>query len=259
MLAKFVAAKQKEIDELRRLADAGRLPSPLTREIGAFSRALRSRREPLPVIAEYKRASPSIGPIREDLSPEEVAAQYAAGGASALSILTETDYFRGDFDYLRRAAEAAPLPILRKDFLFDPIQIDATAASPASALLLIVRLTPLAELLRNLRERAKSYGIEAVVEIFDDEDLKIARDSGAKIIQVNARDLQSLRVDRRECLKMIKRNKPLSHETWIAASGVSQREHLREAADAGYAAALVGSALMKTGSPGENLKKLLAP
>ena len=257
MLNKFIAAKQREIGALRALAESGGLPPSSDARRPSFSGALLAHGSPIAVIAEYKRASPSLGKIRDSLEVEDVAAQYARGGAAAMSVLTEEDWFAGDFDYLRRAAAASDLPLLRKDFIFDPLQIDMTASSPASALLLIVRLTPDAKALRSLRERAEGHGLECVVEIFDEGDLSVARESGARLIQANARDLSSLRVDRGAALRLARDNPPQDGEVWIAASGVSAPAHLREAADAGYSAVLVGTSLMRSGLPEENLSALL--
>ena len=147
--------------------------------------------------------------------------------------------------------------MLRKDFIFHPLQVAAALSTPASALLLIVRLTPDAGLLRELREQAEAGGMEAVVEVFDARDVALARESGANIIQVNARDLASLAVDRRACLALAKECPPREGELWIAASGMSCRSDLEEAAKAGFRAALVGSALMEHGRPGEALRALL--
>lgn len=286
-LERFYKAKLAEVEQLRLLAASGQLPEPLP-VVGHGSRpdfaaALRGERamagampharhgarhnvdSRLAIIAEYKRASPSRGVICESLSVEDAARQYAGAGAAALSVLTEETYFHGRMDYLSRAAMPAiyadcacnPLPLLRKDFIFDPLQVQATAASPASALLLIVRLTPEVGLLRHLRELAETYGMQAVVEVFDQEDLRLARESGARIIQVNARDLQSFAVDRAACLALPVACPPESHELWVAASGISRPEHLTEAACAGYDAVLVGSALMEGGKPGAALAALL--
>lgn len=272
-LERFYTAKQAEVHALRRAAELGKLPAPLGARRPDFAQALlmrgpcargraEGRKAPLAVIAEYKRASPSRGVICESLAVEEAVRQYAEAGARALSILTEESYFHGRLDFLERAAapglyQDAPLPLLRKDFIFDALQVRATAATPASALLLIVRLTPDAALLRRLRETAESLGMQAVVEVFDAEDLRIARESGARIIQVNARDLQHLSVDRAACLALARACPPEPHEIWVAASGISRNEHLREAAEAGYRAALVGSALMEGGRPGAALSALL--
>lgn len=265
-LDRFRVAKQSEIAKLRCLAEQGKLPEPVPgkkheqfcRAIGTPSGMSGAR---VAVIAEYKRASPSRGTIREDLDVGEVALQYAQAGASALSILTEEHHFHGNLDYLWQAhaafaANACP-PLLRKDFIFDPLQVQATAATPAAALLLIVRLTPDAHLLRLLREQAEQAGMSAVVEVFDEEDLHLARESGARIVQVNARDLQSFAVDREACLQLARRCPPNSGEIWIAASGIDRAVHLTQAADAGFSAVLVGTALMEQGNPGNNLAALL--
>lgn len=265
-LERFRAAKAPELAALRRAAREGTLPPPWKGPRPDFAAALCARPAPGPlaVIAEYKRASPSRGVICEALSVEEVARLYAAAGAAALSVLTEEEWFHGELDFLARAARAleaagAPrLPLLRKDFIFDPLQVAATAATPASALLLIVRLTPQVAELRALREAAESFGMAAVVEVFDAADLALARESGARIIQVNARDLDSLRVDRDTPLALIRAHPPLAGEVWIAASGMDSFAHLAQAADAGYAAALVGTALMAGGEPGAALGRLLS-
>lgn len=264
LLERFRKAKEAEVEALRALEAQGALPAVYEGQRPDFAMALTRRApgSPLAVVAEYKRASPSRGVICESLDVEDVARQYAAAGASAVSVLTEETFFRGRLEYLASAADPAlyngpRTPLLRKDFIFDPLQVRATAATPASALLLIVRLTPDAAILRALREQAEGYGIQAVVEIFDAEDLRLARESGARIIQVNARDLESLAVDRDACLQLIQACPPANGELWIAASGMSSAEHLRAAASAGYHAALVGSALMEGGNPGEALAALL--
>ena len=262
-LERFHQAKQAEVAALRLAAERGTLPEPLTSPRPDFAAALSlpALGAPLAVVAEYKRASPSRGVIREDLDVEEVVRQYAAAGADALSILTEETWFHGRLDFLTRAAApglypAAPLPLLRKDFIFDSLQVRATAATPASALLLIVRRTPEARLLRQLREEAEGFGLHAVVEIFDAADLRLARESGARIIQVNARDLQTFAVDRAACLSLARSCPPENGEIWVAASGISHAEHLVQAAEAGYQAALVGTALMEQGKPGAALAAL---
>ncbi|MBQ4124933.1 MAG: indole-3-glycerol-phosphate synthase, partial [Desulfovibrio sp.] len=159
----------------------------------------------------------------------------------------------------RAALGAAGLgqPLLRKDFICDALQVEATFATPASALLLIVRFTPDAGRLRDLRQLAESQGLDAVVEVFGEADLETARESGARIIQVNARDLDSFKVDRQACLGLARRHPPLPGEAWIAASGVLERAHLEEAVEAGFAACLVGTALMEGGRPGDALAQLL--
>lgn len=260
-LERFIEAKREEVVRLESMGEEAFRPWPGRRP--SFRRALGAKGAgPLAVVAEYKRASPSRGVICESLEPEEVALQYAAAGARAVSVLTEERYFHGSLAYLSRMAQAmekadTAVPLLRKDFIFHPLQVSATLATPASAVLLIVRLTPDARLLRDLRESAEAGGLDAVVEVFDERDVALARESGASILQVNARDLASLRVDRRACLSLAEGCPPREGELWIAASGMSCRADLEEAARAGFHAALVGSALMEGGRPGEALQRLL--
>lgn len=259
MLEKFQKAKAGEIAALLRESKSPSWREPQVVSRPSFLEALENNGR-IRVIAEYKRASPSRGVIRPDLTPEEVAEEYVKGGASALSILTEKQFFQGDMDFLRRAGECLEnknIPLLRKDFIYHPIQIVETAKTRASAILLIVRCIPDADKLRDFRLLAQKYNLEAVVEVFDKKDLEIARESGARVIQANARDLDSLRVSREACLKLLAENPARPHEKWIAASGIEKPEHLKAAADAGYDACLIGSALMEKPSPGNALKELL--
>jgi indole-3-glycerol phosphate synthase len=205
------------------------------------------------IIAEYKRSSPSRGVINEGISPAEIARLYTEGGAQAISVLTEEKYFGGKLEFLQEIASHTTLPLLRKDFLFDELQVRETATTPASALLLIVALTPEVSHLRALRQLAESFKIEAVVEIFNEAELELARASGAKIIQVNNRNLETLEVDMTTTLRLI--NHRLPQERWIAASGIDSREALTRLA--GYDAALVGSSLMASKDPKQALKRLL--
>lgn len=257
LLDNFKKAKEPEIRELRRLERAGLLPVPRQGRRPDFLQALQAppSDQSLAIIAEFKQASPSRGIIAEGLSPELVAEQYAHAGASCISVLTEEQFFKGELGFLDRMA-APGVPLLRKDFIMDPLQVTATAATAASAMLLIVRFTPDAGLLRTLREQAESFGIHAVVEIFDETDLILARQSGARIIQVNARDLDTLKTDRQICLDLVRFRQ--DGEIWIAASAMEQPSHLTAAAQAGYHAALIGTALMQNGKPGDNLSSLIA-
>ncbi len=259
---RFVKAKQAELARLKTRDGA---PRPRVFERPSFARALKagSSAGPLPVIAEYKRASPSRGRICDAVSVTDAVIAYAGNGASALSILTEEQYFDGSLKYIdlaRRTLDArgfGAVPILRKDFLFDPLQIEATAATSASAFLLIVRMLPDAAALRDLRLLGQKYGLEAVVEVFDGDDLERARLAGAKIIQVNARDLVTFKVERQLCLDVLQKAGKRENEAWIAASGMEEHVHLLEAKAAGFDAALVGTALMRHGTPGPDLERLL--
>lgn len=264
MLEKFYAAKQSEIAMLRHDAEQGvlsvALPTPQASVRPSFHKALQNKRNIPHLIAEFKRASPSQGDIAMHLDPAEVAADYAKGGASCISVLTEESFFKGHIDYIK-AVQNCTLPILRKDFIFDPLQIFQTAATPASALLLIVALTPDVKLLRQLREQAEAFSLDAVIEIFTHEELLMARESGARIIQINARDLNTLQTDRKACLTFAQQYRQCkqagANELWIAASGIETHTHLLEAHELGFDAVLVGTHLMRGGQPLEAVKKLL--
>jgi indole-3-glycerol phosphate synthase len=256
----FKKAKALEIRALERQEAAGLLPAPYPGSRPDFADRLRRQAESrgLAVIAEYKRASPSRGRLNLDLSPERAALAFSQGGAAAMSVLTEKSRFRGRRNFITRAwaggGELRNLPILRKDFILDPLQVRATAALPAAALLLIVKLTPMVAKLRELRLVAESFGLQAVVEVLDEADLDLARASGATIIQVNARNFQDLSVDLNRALTLARRRG--AGETWIAASGISRPEELLDAAHAGFTAALVGTTLMRDGQPAEALRRL---
>jgi indole-3-glycerol phosphate synthase len=262
MFEYFRKAKALEIRALERLAKAGLFPEACPGPRLDFAGRLRRRAadQGLAIIAEYKRASPSRGNLALDLSPEQAALDFIQGGAAAMSVLTEKSRFRGRRHFITRAWEGGAglfdLPVLRKDFILDPLQVRATAALPAAALLLIVRLTPRADRLRELRLLAEGFGLQAVVEVLDEADLDLARASGATIIQVNARDFQDLSIDLNRALDLARRHAAGAGELWIAASGLSRAEELKAAAEAGFTAALVGTALMPGGQPAEALRRL---
>lgn len=246
-LERFREAKMPEVERLR-------LQPPTTVFKGSRPAFLPARNDGrLSIIAEYKRSSPSRGVINEGISPAEIARLYTEGGAQAISVLTEEKYFGGKLEFLQEIASHTTLPLLRKDFLFDELQVRETATTPASALLLIVALTPEVSHLRALRQLAESFGIEAVVEIFNEAELELARASGAKIIQVNNRNLETLEVDMTTTLRLIKRRLP--QERWIAASGIDSHEALTRLA--GYDAALIGSALMSDQNPKQALQAII--
>lgn len=252
MLDRFRQAKAAEIAALEHLAAAGRIPAPYALPRPSFTGSLRSAGT-RPLIAEYKRASPSRGELNMRTTPEEAAAAYAEAGAGAMSVLTEETYFKGEVSFLDRAAGPG-LPLLRKDFIFHPLQVDQTAATPASAMLLIVRMLDEPGL-RGLLARARSFGLESVVEIFDTADLALARKAGAEIIQVNNRDLDRLVVDMAVSRRLIREKR--GGEFWITASGIDAPEQLENLLASGFDAALVGSSLMRDGDPGQALRALL--
>ncbi len=256
MLARFREAQLPGIHRLRALSASGQLPAPWefpTREgRPCFSRALRAGGSPA-IIAEYKRASPSRGVINTELTPADVARMYAANGAAAFSVLTEEAHFQGSLGYLADMAFAGK-PMLRKDFLLDPLQVAETAATPASALLLIMRMFDGADDVREMIGLAAEHGLECVCEVFDEADLDMARWAGAEIIQVNNRDLDLLVTDLDVSRRLVRTRG--QGELWISASGLDCPAQLEEMADLGFDAVLIGTSLMSRPDPGAALAEL---
>jgi indole-3-glycerol phosphate synthase len=256
MLERFRQAQLPGIARLHKLKSEGRMPAPQAHssagERPSFSGAIQ-RSEFLPVIAEYKRASPSRGVINLNLTPADVARMYAQAGAACFSVLTEEAHFQGSLAFLSDMAFAGR-PLLRKDFLIDPVQVEETAATPASALLLIMRMFPGAAEVREMLDECARFGLEAVCEVFDESDLDLARWAGAQIIQVNNRDLDRLVTDLGTSRRLAPEKRP--DELWISASGLETPEHLAEMAGLGFDAVLIGTSLMSAPDPGAALARL---
>jgi len=214
-----------------------------------FRRAL--VREPMAVIAEIKRRSPSKGDLAIDLDPRKVAAAYRAGGAAALSVLTEPDHFSGSLDDLAGAREAG-LPVLRKDFLIDPWQIFESRAEGADCVLLIARVV--GDGLAGLTNLARSLGMDALVEVYDEADVERALDVGADLVGINHRDLSTFEVDVNRTAKLA----PMLPDgvVVVALSGVSTRSEVTGLADAGAHAVLVGESLVTSDDPAAALRAL---
>jgi len=223
-------------------------PSP------SLSQALvRGPNESIRMIAEVKRASPSRGPIRPDLVLEDLVSSYVRGGASAISVLTEPDYFGGDLSDIGRAREVASLPILRKDFIIDGYQLLESRAAGASAVLLIVALLE-REMLASLLEEGRGLGLEALIEVHDEAELKTALEVGAEIVGINNRDLKTLQVDLGTTLRLAQLVP--SDRVLVSESGYSRREEVVTALQAGVHAILVGEALVRSERPEELIAEL---
>ncbi|MDJ0785943.1 MAG: indole-3-glycerol phosphate synthase TrpC [Myxococcota bacterium] len=194
------------------------------------------------VIAEVKRRSPSKGLIRADFDPIEIARAYTRGGAAALSVLTDEFYFGGHLDFLPAIREATPLPLLRKDFVVDPYQLDEARAAGADAALLIVSALS-GELLSSLYEHARDLGLDVLVEVHDEAEMERARALGADLVGINNRDLRQFTTD----LATTERLAPLSPEgaVLVSESGIFEPEHVERLTAAGASAFLVGESLMR--------------
>lgn len=207
------------------------------------------------VIAECKKASPSAGLLRADFDPVALARSYEKAGAAAISVVTEPDFFQGDPAWLAQVREEVSVPVLRKDFIVSPRQIEETALLGADAVLLIQRILTPAQL-TELIETARRLDIDVLLELFTDESPQPAVDSGVEIIGVNARDLATfeLRLDQVAGLAAAIPDDRVR----VAESGIHSRDDLQRLATAGYDAFLVGTHLVRSGEPGRALGDLLA-
>ena len=216
-------------------------------------------RHEINVIAEIKYASPSRGKILDPalISPVDVAGEYVAGGAKALSILTEPKYFMGAYENVMAARGANPgIPILMKDFFFKPYQVHFARHIGASVVLLVVRYLDQARL-KDLHDLAKELGLGVLVEIHNADELESALKLNCRVIGVNNRNLDTLKVDlktARELCEAIPEG-----VIKICESGISERSEIDAFRALGYEGFLVGTSLMKNGQPGAAIRQLLAP
>lgn len=251
MLPEIVAATRRRLPELTDrseslMAVASRLPPP-----PSFRRALEA--PGMSVIAEVKRRSPSRGDLAPDLDPPAQALRYAAGGAAAVSVLTEPEYFSGSPDDLAAVAGAVDIPVLRKDFIVHPAQVWEARALGASAVLLIVGVLDRHELASLLAVCAEA-GLDPLVEVHDAAEARIAVDAGARLVGVNNRDLTDFSVD----LATAEAVAPLLAEVpvTIAESGIFTGADAARMAAAGYDAVLVGEALVKAPDPAALVREM---
>ena len=256
ILARILETKRAEVAEARRarpLADvdaAARAAGPVR---GLRAALLRPPGAPVRVLAEIKRASPSAGAIRAGADPAEIAADYAAHGAAAISVLTDATYFDGELGFLARCRERIALPLLRKDFTIDAYQVaEARAAGADGVLLIVAALEPpqLAELLA----AASEYGLDALVEVHDAREADAALAAGATLVGVNHRDLKTFAIDM-SLTGAIAPQLP-AHVVLVAESGIRTAADVRALGDAGAHAVLVGEQLMRAPSPGAALEAL---
>ncbi|MEW6058873.1 MAG: indole-3-glycerol phosphate synthase TrpC [Actinomycetota bacterium] len=216
-----------------------------------FADALRAA-EPPAVVAEVKRSSPSAGRIA-DADPAARSRAYEAAGAAAVSVLTEERHFDGSLSDLRAVRAATSLPVLRKDFLVHPAQLIEARAAGADAVLLIAAALPMSEI-EAMLETAGVLGLGALVETHSEGDLETALATGAEVIGVNARDLETLEVDVERALAFLRRVP--ADRVAVLESGISTRAQVEQALEAGASAVLVGEALMRAGDPGAKLREL---
>lgn len=251
ILETIVASKRGEIAGLRALRARFHQGVARARSPRDFRGAL--VREKVAVIAEVKRRSPGAGDIQPGLVPAEWARSYDRAGAAALSVLTDGPFFGGSMTDLRAARGAVELPILRKDFILDPLQILQARAGGADAILLIVRILDDVAL-RRLREEAEALGMAALVEVHGADELERALASGATLIGINNRDLTTFRTDLAVTEALLGQ---LPEEgVVVSESGIASGEDVARLGAAGVHAVLVGESILRADDPGARIREL---
>jgi indole-3-glycerol phosphate synthase len=253
ILSEIVVHKRSEVEAL--LTHTAQLQERAFKNVGQqrpFAQALGDRQPA--VIAEIKKASPSKGLLQPNFDPASIARTYEDGGAACLSVLTDHKYFQGSLADLSVARDAVSLPVLRKDFTIHPVQIYEAAAHGADAILLIAAILNATEL-RSFRELAGTLGLAALVEVHNKPELAAAIESGAQIIGVNNRNLDSFEVSLETSLglsELMPKN-----VTRVSESGISKRADIDLLRGAGFHAFLIGECLMKARDAAASLRELV--
>jgi indole-3-glycerol phosphate synthase len=255
VLTRLVKASRERLEDTRL-----RVPEAIVRKMARVAAEVPSFREAIAgphrirIIAEIKKASPSAGVLVPDLDVRSLARAYRDSGASAISVVTEERFFQGNLGWIRVAQKESGLPVLRKDFLFDPYQIAETRAAGASAVLLIVAMLDAVEL-SNLLDAAGEFGLDALVEVHDEAELDEALLAGAGIIGVNNRDLRTFEVDLETSMRL--GGQIPEAALFVAESGIRNRSDLDRLRGAGADAFLIGESLLSSGDPGFRLGAFL--
>ena len=254
MLDKIIAQKREEVEQRKKVATMTYLQERIARQKPALDLALALKGDHIRLIAEVKQASPSRGMLSPNFNPIELARTYAEGGAAAISVLTEANYFMGSIEHLAAIKEVVGLPLLRKDFIFDLYQIYESRAYGADALLLIVAILS-REQLKELVSLSHSLGLRCLIEVHNEGEVESAVLSEAEIIGVNNRDLNTFTVD----ITTTRRLRPLISQERIVVSesGIKSKRDIEKLRKWGVDAVLVGEALVTAGDVMAKIKELI--
>ena len=256
-LAAAAQARVAKLEKLKSLAAVREEAEQIARrETGSGAKrsfAANLQRPGLNFICECKKASPSKGLISLEFPYLEIAKSYEAGGAAAISVLTEPEYFLGSDAYLKEIAAQVNVPVLRKDFTVSPYQIYEAKTLGAGAVLLICAILSPVQL-QEFRLAAESVGLDALVETHDAVEIETALKSGAKIIGINNRNLQDFTVDINTCLKL--RAEIPEDRICIAESGIQDANDIRALKERNFNGVLIGETLMRSGDPETMLRRL---
>ncbi len=254
-LAQIIATKHQEVEALLPRAGHLRAAALQRNEFRGFRAALDRGAEHLAVIAEVKKASPSVGLIDPNFDPIRQAQRYIDGGASCLSILTDEKYFQGSLGYLSKISEFSPVPLLRKDFTIHEIQIHEAVIAGADAILLIVAALD-DELMRRLYDEAKSLQLDVLVEVHDLPEMDRALELGADLIGINNRNLKTFEVDM-GTTELLADEVP-ADVILVSESGIKTHDDALRALRAGANAVLIGETLMRADDPSREIEAYLA-
>lgn len=255
VLDRIVAYKREEIAAAKQARPEAELEDCCASmpPVRGFRRALTTG-EGMRVIAEIKRKSPSVGMIRADFDPVAIARAYESAGAACISVLTDGPSFEGRLSYLEDVRRAVDVPLLRKDFLLDRYQLLEARAAGADCVLLIAEILPGHELPRLLRQ-AEELGLEALVELYDRDNLPRVLDAGADLVGVNNRDLRTFEVSLSHTLDLAPLVPP--GVCLVSESGIKDRSDIERLRSAGVRAVLVGETLMRSGDVAAKLRELI--
>jgi len=254
MLDKIIAQKREEVEQIKKVATITYLQERIARQKPPLDLAPALKGDHIRLIAEVKQASPSRGMLSPNLNPIELARSYAEGGAAAISVLTEANYFMGSIEHLAAIKEVAGLPLLRKDFIFDPYQVYESRAYGADALLLIVAILSQKQL-NEFVSLSHSLGLRCLVEVHNKGEVERAVLSEAEIIGINNRDLNTFAVD----ITTTRSLRPLipQERIVVSESGIKSKGDIEKLRKWGVDAVLVGEALVTTGDVLAKMKELL--
>lgn len=259
VLKKILQRKTEEVASRKTTATLADLESRIAEAdpVRGFSEAMIRRISDgqSAVIAEVKKASPSKGVIRADFVPAEIARQYEGGGATCLSVLTDSDFFQGSEAYLQAARAACQLPVLRKDFTVDAYQIAEARSIGADAILLIVAALDPAQL-QDLAEVAKAFDLDVLVEVHDRDELDVALTLATPLIGINNRDLRDFSTSLNTTLDLLEAIP--DDRVVITESAIHSAADVALMRDAGVNGFLVGEAFMRAADPGAALAELFA-
>jgi indole-3-glycerol phosphate synthase len=260
LLTDILRRKREDVAELLRARSEESIRQVARRvrenaEPHRLRKTVEAKNPKLKIIAEYKRRSPSKGIIRDDSSPAQIASLYEKAGACAISVLTEKHFFGGSIGDLREVRAVTRLPLLRKDFIFHPAQLFEAAEAGADAALLIVAALD-EETLRQLRSIAEDeLGLDALVEVHTEAEMRRAENVGAQLIGINNRDLSTFEVSLSTSESLVK-TAP-ANALVISESGLVKREELQHLQQLGFDGFLIGGILLQSDNPGVALRKLL--